>query len=147
MLIDFEPFIDLSVELLAGMPMPLPDDLKVWISLTDNTRQRLQSISFFAFAFLMMTWAVQGMWNYLVADFPWLPKLRFTRALVLVVLLGTVFLLVLTMISGARELLTPGAWKKNGWTYTLPPEKDAQSKATEARIDVRSEPLDRTQSD
>ena len=29
------------------------------------------------------------------------------------------FLLVLTMISGARELMTPGAWKKDGITYTL----------------------------
>ena len=32
---------------------------------------------------------------------------------------GLLFLLVLTMISGARELMTPGAWKKEGLTYTL----------------------------
>jgi hypothetical protein len=29
------------------------------------------------------------------------------------------FVLVLTMISGARELMTPGAWEKNGLTYRL----------------------------
>src|SRR5262245_44535701 len=29
------------------------------------------------------------------------------------------FVLVLTMISGARELMTPGAWKKEGLTYKL----------------------------
>src|SRR5262249_30092928 len=28
---------------------------------------------------------------------------------------------VLTMISGARELMTPGAWEKNGVTYRLAP--------------------------
>jgi hypothetical protein len=37
----------------------------------------------------------------------------------LVGLWGLLFLLVLTMISGARELMTPGAWKKDGVTYTL----------------------------
>ena len=29
------------------------------------------------------------------------------------------FVIVLTMISGARELLTPGAWEQNGGTYEL----------------------------
>ena len=27
--------------------------------------------------------------------------------------------IVLTMISGARELMTPGAWERNGVTYRL----------------------------
>ena len=36
-----------------------------------------------------------------------------------VVLWGLLFMLVLTMISGARELLTPGAWEKKGATYQL----------------------------
>src|SRR6185369_14768900 len=37
----------------------------------------------------------------------------------LVVLWGLLFIVVLTMISGARELMTPGAWRKQGWTYKL----------------------------
>src|SRR5262249_35186152 len=32
---------------------------------------------------------------------------------------GLLFVLVLTMISGARELMTPGAWEKQGLTYRL----------------------------
>jgi len=34
-------------------------------------------------------------------------------------LYGLAFVIVLTMISGARELMTPGAWRKQGWTYKL----------------------------
>src|SRR5205823_725556 len=37
----------------------------------------------------------------------------------LTALWGLVFVLVLTMISGARELMTPGAWAKQGLTYRL----------------------------
>jgi hypothetical protein len=32
---------------------------------------------------------------------------------------GLLFVIVLAMISGARELMTPGAWQKRGWTYQL----------------------------
>ena len=49
---------------------------------------------------------------------------RFRRAIGLVALWGLLFLLVLTMISGARELMTPGAWKKEGFTYKLKDEAD-----------------------
>ncbi len=71
-----------------------------------------------------MTVFVQFLWNSLAKDFPkLLPRMRFSQALAFVLLLGTLFVIVLTMISGARELLTPGAWKKTGWTYTLPPEE------------------------
>lgn len=37
----------------------------------------------------------------------------------LVVLWGLLFIVVLAMISGARELMTPGAWEKQGATYRL----------------------------
>ena len=40
---------------------------------------------------------------------------------------GLCFVVVLTMISGARELMTPGAWKKQGWTYTLADAKPADA--------------------
>ena len=48
-----------------------------------------------------------------------MPKLGYASALGLITLWGLIFVVVLTMISGARELLTPGAWKPQGWTYAL----------------------------
>ena len=45
--------------------------------------------------------------------------MSYLRALSLTVLWGLLFVVVLTMISGARELMTPGAWQKDGWTYQL----------------------------
>ena len=51
--------------------------------------------------------------------FPNLPKLNFWRALGLTVLWGLLFMVVLTMISGGRELMTPGAWDRQGATYKL----------------------------
>lgn len=114
---------------LAGMPSPLPDDFRALPIFSGSIRQRLESISFFLFAFLCMTVFVQFLWNSLANDFPkLLPRMRFSRALAFVLLLGTLFVIVLTMISGARELLTPGAWKKTGWTYSLPPEEPPVNK-------------------
>ena len=63
--------------------------------------------------------AIQRVWNASRADFPRLPRLSFGKAVGVVFLWGLLFLLVLTMISGARELLTPGAWRKEGFTYKL----------------------------
>ena len=59
------------------------------------------------------------MWNYIRRDFVQLPRLTYGRAVVGVLLWGLVFVVVLTMISGARELMTPGAWQKSGFTYKL----------------------------
>jgi hypothetical protein len=95
---------------LAGMPS---------ITLTDVARLRLQSISFFVFGFLMAAWFIQLLWNYLRRDFTRLPRLSYGKAVAVVGLWGLLFILVLTMISGARELMTPGAWVKQGATYRL----------------------------
>jgi hypothetical protein len=65
---------------------------------------------------------VKGLWNYLAKDFQKLPRMSYGKALAAVTLWGLLFLLVLSMISGARELMTPGAWEKQGLTYKL---KDA----------------------
>jgi hypothetical protein len=62
---------------------------------------------------------VHGLWHGLRKDLNWLPALSYRRSLSLVVLWGLLFVIVLTMISGARELMTPGAWRKQGWTYKL----------------------------
>jgi hypothetical protein len=95
---------------LAGMPS---------ITLSDLARMRLQTISFFLLGLLLSAWAVRLIWNGLARDIPRMPRLSFGRALALVALWGLLFVLVLTMISGARELMTPGAWEKDGFTYKL----------------------------
>ncbi len=85
---------------LAGMPSPLPDDFRALPVFSGSIRQRLESISFFLFAFLCMTVFVQFLWNSLAKDFPkLLPRMRFSQALAFVLLLGTLFVIVLTMIS------------------------------------------------
>ena len=94
----------------AGMPQ---------ITLSDIARARLDSISFFLVVLLLLAGLVQLLWNYLAKDFQKLPRMTYGRALAAVTLWGLVFMLVLTMISGARELMTPGAWEKNGATYKL----------------------------
>jgi hypothetical protein len=95
---------------LAGMPS---------VDLTDVAKLRLQTISFFACGALAAAWVVQRLWNSLRADFPRMPALTYGRAAAIVGLWGLLFIIVLTMISGARELLTPGAWEKQGLTYRL----------------------------
>ncbi|MFO0825883.1 MAG: hypothetical protein U0792_22650 [Gemmataceae bacterium] len=100
--------------LLAGMPS---------VTLTDVAKLRFESISFFLMLFLVVSLLIRWIWNSLRTDFPRLPHLSYPKALGLVGLWGLLFMLVLTMISGARELMTPGAWKKDGLTYTLADEK------------------------
>jgi|GEM_PF-883080 len=113
----------------AGMPALLPSDWTVESSpnrassgdavSAGAVALRIQTISFFLAMFLLSGWLVNGLWNLARRDFPMLPVLSFARSLALVTLWGLAFVVVLTMISGARELMTPGAWRKQGWTYTL----------------------------
>jgi len=95
---------------LAGMPS---------VNLTDLARMRVQTLSFFLASLLVSAWFVKLLWNYLQRDFLALPRLSYGKALGVVVLWGLLFVLVLTMISGARELMTPGAWERQGLTYRL----------------------------
>jgi hypothetical protein len=112
----------------AGMPS---------VSLTDVARLRLQGISFF----LAVAWCVRLLWNRLRTDFPALPRLSYGKALGVVALWGLLFVLVLTMISGARELMTPGAWEKHGATYRLagdapaPPPADPLERARRQKLE------------
>lgn len=96
------------------------------LTLSDLAEMRFQSISFFLLVLLVSAWGIKLLWNGLRRDFPRLPWLSYKRALALVTLWGFLFVLVLTMISGARELMTPGAWEKDGLTYKLKsaPEQD-----------------------
>jgi hypothetical protein len=86
----------------AGMPS---------VTLTDAASMRLQSISFFLVVFFGSALVIRWIWNSLTTDFPRLPRLSYPKALGLVRLWGLLFLLTLTMISGA--------WKKDGPTYAL----------------------------
>lgn len=95
---------------LAGMPS---------FDLTDVAALRLRAISFFLVALLACAGGLMALWNHLQRDFERLPRLTYEKSLGIVALWGTLFLIVLTMISGARELMTPGAWKKQGATYRL----------------------------
>ena len=102
----------------AGMPS---------LTLTDLAAARLQTLSFFLLLFFLSALAIQRLWNYLRRDFPRLPPLTYRRACAATGLWGLLFVLVLTMISGARELMTPGAWDKNGLTYRLKSGPDADA--------------------
>jgi hypothetical protein len=116
---------------LAGMPS---------FMLTEVASQRFQAISFFLLVFLAVTFAVRALWNRLRRDVPRLPRLGFGAALALVFLWGLGFQLVLSMIAGGRELMTPGAWRKTGTTYTLketepPSEKELVLEARRQRLE------------
>ena len=89
------------------------------ITLTDVAKARLDALSFFLAAFFAISWLVKIVWNHLAKTLTMLPRLDYRRALGLVFLSGLMFYVVLTMISGARELLTPGAWEKQGVGYRM----------------------------
>ncbi len=94
----------------AGMPS---------ISLTDAGRTRFSTLSFFLMMWLLSAWGVRLFWNLLRRDFPQMAALSYKGAVAGVFLWGMMFVVVLTMISGTRELMTPGAWEKQGSTYQL----------------------------
>ncbi len=99
-----------TFELIAGMPS---------FHLSDIAKMRLDAISFFLVGLLLSAWGVQVLWNLLSRDIPQISRIRYSTSLAGTILWGLLFMLVLTMISGARELMTPGAWRKNGYTYAL----------------------------
>src|SRR5438045_4104551 len=98
----------------AGMPAALPISPSAFnkpvsvASLTEWAVQRLDAISFFLVILLLSAGATKYVWNSLQRDFPQWPRLSYSRALGLVLIWGCLFVVVLTMISGARELMTPG---------------------------------------
>jgi hypothetical protein len=118
----------------AGMPM---------VTLSEIASMRLEAISFFLIVFLMSSGLVWKIWNSARNDFPRLPHLSYWRATGLVALWGLLFLLVLTMISGARELMTPGAWHKQGLTYKLVDDDQAAKAIANQHELERRRSLDR----
>ena len=87
--------------------------------LNDVVRLRLEDISFFTVLLLLCGLGIRFLWNYVAKDFPRWPRLTYGKALCLTGLLSLFMLLVLSMISGAREILTPGAWHRQGSHYKL----------------------------
>jgi len=84
----------------AGMTMPV---------FTEIARARFQVLSFFLILYLALAFIYQCLWNSLSKDFPKLPRIRYRGALGTLAVCGLFIYVVLTMISGARELMTPGA--------------------------------------
>jgi hypothetical protein len=93
-------------------------------SLTEVAEARLDAISFFLLAFLLSALLLRWAWNVLARDFTWMPKLGYRQALAVLVVSGLFVHVALSLIAGARELMTPGAWVRTGATHQLaPPER------------------------
>ncbi len=119
---------------IAGLvvrPLPLQAGMPS-IDLTDVAKLRVDAISFFLLLGFLSALGVKLIWNSFRKDFPNLPRLTYGKALGLTTLWGLLFLIVLTMISGARELMTPGAWVKQGYTYKLASSENASPEESEA---------------
>lgn len=101
--------------------------------LRDIYRLRLEEISFFVFLLLVCGLVLKAVWNYAFQGFAAIPKLKYLQALCISLLFGLVMLLILTMISGIREVLTPGAWKHQGTSYRLndPAQEPARKRSME----------------
>ena len=106
----------------AGMPS---------FTLSDVATLRLSGMSFFALIIILVTFGIKYLWNSLREDFPRLPRLEFRKSLALVILLGLLFDIVLLMISGTREMMTPGAWVKGDTTYQLKQDLPEKNKTAE----------------
>src|SRR4051812_41964650 len=78
----------------AGMP-------SVGYTITKVARMRIETLSFFLGAFFLSALGVKWLWNCLARDFVLLPQVTYGKALALITLWGLLFVLVLTMISGA----------------------------------------------
>jgi hypothetical protein len=114
---------------LAGMPTP---------QLSDFAAVRIEAISFVGVLLLISAAVVRWLWNSLAKDFPTLPRLDYFRALSAVLLWGLLFVIVLTMIAGARELMTPGAWEKDGLLYKVAGDGHTTTETTSNDLDRRT---------
>lgn len=101
------------------MPSLISEEMEEVTHLTRWALDRLDTISFFLVVFLITAIGVQKIVNGLSRSVHWLPHLSYFSSLAVVFLWSLTFVIVLTMISGARELMTPGAWRKDGYTYSL----------------------------
>ena len=75
------------------------------------------------FGLVVSTLLVRFFWGLLVQETEW-PKPTLAKSFAATFLGGLLFFLVLVMIAGSRELLTPGAWEPDGILYKLAPNSD-----------------------
>ena len=101
--------------------------------LRDIYRLRLEEISFFTVLLLVCAFILKLLWNYAFKGFNSVPRLNYLQALCAALRFGLFTLLILTMISGIREVLTPGAWRKQGTSYRLndPSQEPARKRSLE----------------
>lgn len=89
------------------------------VMLSSIFSMRLEAISFFLLIFIVSVFFIKYLWNNLAKTFPKLPAMGLKQAFIFTFALALLFNIVLLMISGARELLTPGAWQEKGHVYEL----------------------------
>jgi hypothetical protein len=101
--------------------------------LSDVYRIRLEDLSFFLFLLLICALFFRLLWNHAVRGFNFLPKIKYLQSLCAVVVFGLLMLLVLAMISGIREVLTPDAWRRQGNSYRIndPSQEPARLRSLE----------------
>lgn len=87
--------------------------------LRDVYRLRFEELSFFIVLFLACAVFLKLLWNHAIKGFPTIPRLKFRHSFSLALLLALAMLLILTMISGIREVLTAEAWRRQGSSYRL----------------------------
>lgn len=109
--------------------------------LTDIYRIRLEEISFFLLLLFVCAVVFRHLWNHATKGFDFLPKMKFTQAFSVALLFGFIVLLVLAMISGIREVLTPEAWRRQGHSYRLndPSQEPARRRSIEQLRDALAE--------
>ncbi|MDF1754679.1 MAG: hypothetical protein P1U89_17980 [Verrucomicrobiales bacterium] len=107
-------------------------------SLTDLAKMRLEVLSFFLATFLVSALILKAIWNYLAPDFSWMPRVTYRKSLAILTIAGLFLYVVLTMISGARELMTPGAWKKEGPTYRLRTDDEKAIPTTHRKMMIQN---------
>ena len=112
--------------------MPAHAGMTVY-GLRDIYRLRLEEISFFVFLIIACAFVLKLLWNYAFKGLNAVPRLKFLQALCMALLFGLVMLLILAMISGIREVLTPGAWRHQGTSYRLndPAQEQARRRSLE----------------
>jgi hypothetical protein len=112
------------------MAAPISDaTVEAWLAtgLKEVAIARLQNLSFFLMGFLVCALCIKLLWNFLARDWSFLPRLSYAKATGVVFMWCLLFVLVLTMIAGARELMTPGAWEQHGITYQLKKNQETES--------------------
>lgn len=120
------------VAVIFAIVLPAHAGMTVY-GLRDIYRLRLEEISFFIILLLVCAFVLKLLWNYAFKGFNSVPRLKYLQALCAALLFGLVMLLILTMISGIREVLTPGAWRKQGTSYRLndPSQEPARKRSLE----------------